>query len=59
VGESYSDDDNKLVLDDPYCSVAPDTTGLAQDRVYADSYFTPLTYNYFSHFFETYIKNKK
>jgi N-acyl-D-amino-acid deacylase len=59
VGDSFSDDDNKLVLQDPYCAVASDGIGLAQDGILADTSFSPLTYNYYSHFFETYIKEKK
>jgi len=59
VGDSFYEEDNKRALEDPYCSVISDSVGFALDGVYADSYFSPLTYNYFSHFFEVYIKNKK
>ncbi len=59
VGDSFSEGDNKLVLEDPYCSVISDSVGLAIDGIYTDSYFTPLTYNYFTRYFETYIKDQK
>lgn len=59
VGDSFSDDDNRLVLTDPCCSIGSDAIGLALDGVFADTFFTPLIYNYYPHFFETYIKEKR
>jgi N-acyl-D-aspartate/D-glutamate deacylase len=59
VGDNFSEDDIRLALKDPFCSVISDTAAIAPDGPYGDTKISPLSYNWAPRFFQKYIREEK